>query len=273
MKIKIFILLIYFSSIIYSQVRISPTVVFIDEPRRSYPVKIENITDNDVEIWFNVEYSYIASDDSNNLIVVKPKSYAIDDKSAAEWVSFYPEKIVLTSFEKRTVRVIIKPPMNLNEGEYWCRIIVNSKLITKTQLNIKQGNATIGFDITNQFSIPLHYRKGKMFTNIEMIGNPIINVENDKLQYLPHFRNVGNGAYWGLLNFEILNDKGRILKKEWKHFVVYKEIKHLFRIGIKDLPSGNYTLRVKAETKRYDDAAKYVIQTEPKIWKYNFRIQ
>lgn len=268
----IFILLLFSYS--YSYIKISPTVIFINEPRKSSSLEIFNSSDNEVEVSFEIKYGYIASDDSNRLILLTPENLNADDRSAASWISTYPSKIILKPLEKRMVRIIASPPDNLADGEYWSRVVVISKrLDKKIKTSENKERARIGFEIQNQQSIPFHYRKGKVSTSIELIGNPVLKIEKNNLSFLVNLRRFGNSSFWGMLNFSLTDSKGKLIKKDWKHFVVYKEIKHNFVVDVKDVPKGDYVLNVLAETKRFDDAAKSVINAEPKNWKYNIRIQ
>ncbi len=275
MKKLVLILFIFLLTVnLYSYVRVSPTVLFINEPKRSAALEISNSTNNEIEVWFELKYGYTATDDSNRLVIATPEKLSGDDKSASEWITTYPTKMVLKPNEKKIVRVMVSPPAGISDGEYWARVIVNSKQIGR-QLKIKENpsGARIGFDIQQQLSIPFHYRKGKLTTTFDTMGNPVIEIKDGKLHFKINMFRGGNSSYWGMFNFMITDKSGKLVKKEWRHFVVYKEIKRDFIVDIKDLTHGDYILNVIAEPKRYDDAAKFVIKTEPKSWKYNFRIQ
>lgn len=273
-KFVIIILVFLINSFLYSYVRVSPTVLFINEPKRSTALEIFNSTNTEIEVWFESKYGYTATDDSNKLVIVMPEKLSGDDRSASEWISTYPTKMVLKPSEKKIVRIMVNPPAGISDGEYWARILVNSKQIgRKLKLKENPAGAKIGFDIQQQQSVPFHYRKGKLTTTFDLMGDPIIEVKDGKLHYKINMFRGGNSSYWGMLNFMILDKGGKLVKKEWQHMVVYKEIKRDFIVDVKDLTPGDYTLNVIAESKRYDDAAKYVIKTEPKSWKFNFRIQ
>ena len=151
MKKVVLIILLFIVTKANTQVNVSPTVLFIDEPKKSASIGIQNGSDNEVEIWFNVEYSYVASNDSNQLVIVKPENISSDDKSAAGWIKFYPEKIVLLPMEKKFVRVMLNVPANITEGEYWSRVVVNSKPLVKKKLSVTQGPTKIGFEITGEY--------------------------------------------------------------------------------------------------------------------------
>lgn len=273
-KIFLIFLTILINLNLYSYVRVSPTVLFINEPKRSTALEIFNPGAVEVEVWFELKYGYTSTDDSNRLVIVMPEKLSADDKSATEWLSTYPTKMVLKPNEKKIVRIMVSPPAGITDGEYWARVLVNSKQIgRKLKLKENPSGAKIGFDIQQQQSIPFHYRKGKLSTTFDLMGNPVIEVKDGKLHYKINMLRGGNSSYWGMLNFIITDKSGKMVKKEWQHMVVYKEIKRDFLVDVKDLTPGDYTLNVIAESKRYDDAAKYVIKTEPKSWKYNFRIQ
>lgn len=259
---------------LHANLKVSPTKVFLEYPKRSTTLEIINTQDIELDVWIEYKYGYVATDDSNNYIVISPEKLNIDDRNAAEWITVYPEKFVLGPYEKRNVRLIVNPPTDLQDGEYWSRILINNKKIGKVYDIRKNVNgATIGLEVQHQQSLPFHFRKGKLSTDISFNTEPRIDIKNKKLHYNLNISRIGNTSYWGIVNFLITDKANKVIKREWQPLVVYKQVNKDFIIDLSNVYPGDYNIHINIESKRYDEVAKYVIKTEPKSWKYSFRIQ
>ncbi|MDI6802599.1 MAG: hypothetical protein QME58_01980 [Bacteroidota bacterium] len=258
-----------------ANVRVSPTLLFIDEPRRSTSFDVLNVTDKEIEVWLEIKYGYVTSDDTNNIYIKTPEEITIDDQSLDEWTTLYPNRLLLKPSEKRYVRVIVAPPSTLRDNEYWSRISIFSKpsKLEPKLLTDKQEQAQVGLEIVNQQSIPIHYRKGKVSTSVDIIDKPDIRISKKELIFTAKYQRFGNSSYWGRMHFEFGDSKGKIVKKYDQNLVVYKDITITSKIDISDLPKGIYIVKTVAESKRMDDASKYVIKSEPKTWKYSINIE
>jgi P pilus assembly chaperone PapD len=265
------ILLLTLTHLVKANVRVSPTLLFVDEPRRSTSFEVLNVTDKEIEVWLEVKYGYVTSDDTNNIYIKTPDVFSVDDQPMDEWTSLYPNRFLLKPSEKRYVRVIAAPPLTLNDKEYWTRISIFSKpsKATPKLLTDKQEQAQVGLEIVNQQSIPIHYRKGKVSTSVDIIDKPDIRISNKELIYTAKYQRFGNSSYWGRMHFELVDSKGKVVKKHDQNLVIYKQITIISKIDISGIPNGAYTLKAVAEAKRIDDASKFVIKSEPKTWKYN----
>lgn len=269
----IFILFLFGYSFSGAYVRVAPPLLFLDEPKRSVPLQIFNTSEKEVEVWIEIKYGYTTTDDSNKIVIKYTDKLDSDDQSVAGWTTFYPDKFILKPKEKRHIRVMVNASSGIPDGEYWARILVNSKPIgSSLKLSSTPDKPKMDIVVQNQQSIPFHYRKGKVSTSVEITESPKIQVHGKVISFLASMQRYGNSSYWGRMNFELVNEKGKVVKKSPQHFVVYKKISYIFNIGISDIPKGNYVLNTTAETVRMDDAAKYVLKTAPKNWKYNIRI-
>lgn len=270
-SLMVVILLLTLTHLVKANVRVSPTLLFVDEPRRSTSFEVLNVTDKEIEVWLEVKYGYVTSDDTNNIYIKTPDVFSVDDQPMDEWTSLYPNRFLLKPSEKRYVRVIAAPPLTLNDKEYWTRISIFSKpsKATPKLLTDKQEQAQVGLEIVNQQSIPIHYRKGKVSTSVDIIDKPDIRISNKELIYTAKYQRFGNSSYWGRMHFELVDSKGKVVKKHDQNLVIYKQITIISKIDISGIPNGAYTLKAVAEAKRIDDASKFVIKSEPKTWKYN----
>lgn len=267
----VIILILTLTHLAKANVRVSPTLLFVNEPRRSTSIEVFNVTDKEIEVWLEVKYGYVTSDDTNNIYIKTPEVLSVDDQPMDEWTSLYPNRFLLKPSEKRYVRVIVAPPLSLNDKEYWSRVSIYSKpsKAKPKLLTDNQEQAQIGLEIVNQQSIPIHYRKGKVSTSVDIIDKPDIRISKKELIFTAKYQRFGNSSYWGRMHIELVDSKGKVVKKHDQNLVVYKQISITSKIDISDVPKGVYILKAVAEAKRIDDASKYVIKSELKTWKYN----
>jgi P pilus assembly chaperone PapD len=269
-----FLLFVLFLSVTKAYVRVSPTILFLDAPRRSVSFDVTNLSEKEVEVWVEFKYGYTSTNDSGAIEIVTPDIINSDDPTITEWMKVYPDKFLLAPNERRYLRIIVNAPAETPDGEYWSRILINSKPTGATIIKgNNSGKPQVGFVMQNQQSIPFHYRKGTVSTSIEMIESPIIQINNKELSFFAKLQRFGNSSYWGRMNFEIINNKGKVVKNNYQHFVVYKHIAYNFKLDISDVAKGNYYLNVTAETKRTGDGSNSLLQSVPKIWKYPILIE
>jgi hypothetical protein len=269
----VFAIVLFISTLSYGSVVVRPPLIFIDSPKKTFPLEITNVTDKEVEVSVEIKYGYTDIDDSNRIIIRLPEVLKSDDRSSVDWTTAYPLKFLLSPKERRYIRLIVNPPMGLQDGEYWGRVIIISKPTTKSIVSKKISEKTqVGFEFRNQQSIPFLYRKGLVNTSVEIVKAPVIKQDGKFIIFQCGLERFGNSSFWGRMNFELINEKGKVVKRNPQHFVVYKKIDYAFKIDISDVPKGNYVLSTTAETVRTDDAAKYLIKTNPKNWKHNIRI-
>lgn len=271
----IFTIIVLTINSLFANVRVSPPLLFLNEPSRSTSFKVMNLTDNEIEIWLEIKYGFVTTDDSNNIYIKLTDKIESDDQPAHTWSKSYPAKFVLKSRDIQFVRIIVNPPSGLQDGEYWARLEINSKPLVKRPLiqGDNTGQPKIGLEIINQQSIPFHYRKGKISTGVDIISNPEIYVNEYVINFLANFRRFGNSSYWGRMNFQLKDSKGKLVKQHRQNLVIYKDITLNYKIDITGVATGDYILEATAETIRDDDAAKFVVKIEPRTWKYNIRIK
>jgi P pilus assembly chaperone PapD len=269
-----FLLFIFFLSVTKAYVRVSPTILFLDAPKRSVSFDVTNLSEKEVEVWVEIKYGYTSTNDSGAIVIVTPDKINSDDQVVTQWMKVYPDKFLLAPNERRYLRIIVSSPAETPDGEYWSRVLINSKPTGATTLKgNNSGKPQVGFVIQNQQSIPFHYRKGNVSTNVDMIESPTIQINNKELSFFAKLQRFGNSSYWGRMNFEIIDNKGKVVKKNYQHFVVYKHISYNFKFDISDVAKGNYYLNVTAETKRSGDGSNSVLKSASKIWKYPIIIQ
>lgn len=262
----------FYPTYLYCNVRVTPQYLFLNSPVRSLKLNIYNLTNTTVEVWIELKYGYHITDDTGKVVILNPDILSADDQSAADWIKPYPQRFLLNANESQNVRLLAIPPENLPLGEYWARVIINSKRQVQTP---KKEITTVkpGVELIPQIDLPFHYRNGKASTDLEIANPPTQKINNNQLITQFHFKRIKNSSYWGILNYRLMNKTGKEVKQGTKKIVVYKNFIMNLPIDIGDVPSGQYNLEVISETKRFDIDKKLLLQAEPKKWNLSVTIQ
>jgi len=233
-------------------ISVKPKFLFLDGSRRSVPLYISNPGDDVNEVWIEMKYGYVVSDDSG-----KPKvfydSANTDELSAAGWLKAYPQRFVINGGETQTVRLVALPPPGLREGEYWARVEVNGKSRKPPTSNLPTPqNMKSGMNYITRVGLAFHYRNGRVATGL-VVNNIKAAVMNQAVEVTMNLTKTGNAAYWGSAKFQVINDAGRVVYSNVRNTVVYKNFLLRELIDRKEIPSGRYTVAVEFSTGKRND--------------------
>jgi hypothetical protein len=249
---------------IYCGVRVMPQFLFLNYPEKSVKLSITNPSDVANEVSISVKYGYHISDDSGHVRIDFPEKLLADDRSAVEWVKPYPNRFILPPNETQFVRILVSPPVSLQEGEYWARIVITSK--KEVVVNKKAATApTPGLELVPQLLVPFHFRYGNAQTGVDIFKPISYDITKNVLTTTFHLQKQGNASYWGTLNCRLLNGGRQVLTAQ-KNLVIYKNLSVNVPFDISSLQAGDYTLEATATTKRKDVDKKYIIVSTDQKW-------
>ncbi len=242
-------------------ISVNPKRLFFDASKRSIPLQITNTGTIENEVWIEVKYGYVASDDTGREYVVVDSIVAAGEPSAAEWIKPYPERFILPAGETQTVRFVSYPPPGITEGEYWARVIVTGKprgqaeSISKEPTRRKSGvvfYASVG--------IPLFYRHGnRLIAGVDVSS---INVQqtNQEIIIDINVMKKGNAAYNGTRTIKIIDSDGRIVKTNKKDIIIYKNSTLRERLDKGGVISGKYKIEVEFSAKKANSKSNVIIE-------------
>jgi hypothetical protein len=260
----ILILLVFASSsLLIAGITATPKILFLDGTHRSVPVHVSNSSDAENEVWVEIQYGYVGSDDTGKVIYYLD-SLSNDPSSAAAWIQVYPKRFILGAGETQTIRLTATPPASLADGEYWADILIASKP-RKAPPSATPGQTapSTGFILKTQLGLPFHYRRGKVITGVQVTDFKAIPTQEGATVSMKLTRS-GNASYWGTRTIRIINAIGKVMYTETKNTVVYKTMNVVDKIARGELAPGVYTIDVEFITgKRLDIKADNLIQSPP----------
>ena len=271
-NIKIYffiILLLHFPLQVYGSVTVSPKFIFMDSAHKMVPISVRNQGNIGVEINIQIVYSYIITDDSGKVLLIRD-STATDLTSAARWIKPYPLRFVLGPGEAQTIRLLATPPPDILDGEYWGRVMVVINPRGSTPSDKEKKSITGGIVFASEIGLPIYYRHGKIDTDLDCKNFALMKIDNE-ITVAIDLEKMGNAAFNGSRLIRIRNSEGNTVRTyDAVTLVVFSAYKIREKIKVSDLPVGSYTLELEINSKRKDISDKYLIPIPIKRFSVKF---
>ncbi|MFA5403539.1 MAG: hypothetical protein WC358_01260 [Ignavibacteria bacterium] len=236
------------SSVSFSQVTVAPVTVHLDDHNKNgYIIVRNNSNTSPWEVNIEMKFGYPKSDSSGNTFIFFPENVNDEDPSAVKWINFYPRKFILQPLGEQTIRIAAKPK-KIKDGEYWGRPIITSKVVINED-TLSKEKISIGLGVEFRTVIALNYRKGKVYTKINIDSLSGIYRDN-KFILSTKLRREGNTAYIGNLCVNIYNEKEIKIKEITQDISIYYELNKKIEIEAPNLVSGKYYVELQLNTDR-----------------------
>ena len=253
------------SACLLAAVTASPKFLFLDGTRKSVPVQIANTGDDEREVWVEIKFGYVISDDSGKILLYMD-SLDTEGLSAAGWTQVYPKRFILGPGDSQTIRLTATPPASLKEGEYWARVMITSKPRKPPQASVApaQTKQNSGVVLQTQLGLAFHFRAGHVSTGI-LISDLNSIVDGADINVSFRLTRAGNASYWGTRTLRIVDLAGKVLYAASKNAVVYKSFQVVEKLTQqKGLPHGSYKIELELATgKRLDIRGDDLLQAAP----------
>ena len=233
-------------------VLIAPTTVIIDARSRTSSILLVNQGDDPAEVDISTFFAYTVTDSAGQLQLHTPDSAETGLVSAAEWIRAFPRRMTIAPKSQQTVRLLVTPPADLPDGEYWARLAVLARggrvpLETSTDTSI----VNVGLSIEVRTLLPVLYRKGKVETGIALSGLRASRLA-DSVVVRGRLERQGNAAMIGTLRSELVDSAGRVRASFTQPVSTYLALEPRFVAPADSVPSGAYTLRMEVSPERRD---------------------
>jgi hypothetical protein len=241
---------------------VTPLHVFINQSRGSMPLNIRNPGNTTIEVWLEAKFGYVTSNDSGQSII-NYDTVGTPSQSAVPWLKFYPQRFRLEPLGSQVVRVMVFPPANLPDGEYWARILVGNRDTKDINQTAGTAKGKSGMIFIQQVGLPLHYRKGKTTTGLD-IKSFDFDITVNKIKIRMDMDRLGNASYWGGATFSIVDAAGKRVSFSKKDIVVYTKYHAVIEIDRSKIKPGTYSLDVDISPGLRSDMRKTdLISSEP----------
>ena len=259
------ILFLTFSTrIVFSQVTIAPTNMFIEDNERFGTYMVINNSNVTQEISIDFIFQYTKTDNEGESIIISDDPEMEELYSIADQIKAFPKNFTLAENQRQIVRLRLTPPNDKPDGTYWARISTSSRpkapsieLETKNTVSARIG---INFrQITGLF-----FKKGKVSTGIEIDNiRKEYNAATGKLVVLTEFNRTGNSPFLGSITASLINENKEEVRRNFSSTSLYFDGVYRNEFDMNDLPNGSYYIKITFETNRSDVSSADLIQMNP----------
>lgn len=233
-------------------VLIAPTTVIIDARSRTSSLQLVNQGEEPAEVEISTFFAYTVTDSTGQLQLHTPELADSTLVSAAEWIRAFPRRMTIAPKSQQTVRLLVSPPSDLPDGEYWARLAVLARggrvpIETTTDTSLVH----VGLSIEVRTLLPVLYRKGKVETGVALSGLRAERIA-DSVVVRGRLERQGNAAMIGTLRGELVDPAGRVRASFSQPISTYLALEPRFVAPADSLPSGDYTLRMEVSAERRD---------------------
>jgi P pilus assembly protein, chaperone PapD len=233
-------------------VLVAPTGIFIDSHTRGGSVELYNPGADPVEVSISTAFGYPVSDSLGRITLYLDSAPDSTRPSAAAWVDAYPRRLIMRPRERRTVRLFVRPPANLPDGEYWSRLIVDAKGgQVAVQSPASSSGIQVGLALEVRTIVGVFYRKGRASTGVEMSGARA-RVSHDSLTVCARFTRQGSAAFLGAMHATLTDRTGKQVASLSSPLAVYYTLAPCVQATVPALVPGRYVVHLLVDTNRDD---------------------
>ncbi|HEX6644994.1 MAG TPA: hypothetical protein VF037_09960 [Gemmatimonadales bacterium] len=233
-------------------VLVAPTTVIIDARSRTSSVLLANQGDEPAEVEISTFFAYTVTDSAGQLQLFTPDTMPAGLVSAAEWIRAYPRRMTIAPKSQQTVRLLVSPPANLPDGEYWARLAVLARGgRVPLETTADTTSVHVGLSIEVRTLLPVLYRKGRVETGVALSA---LRAERlaDSVVVRGRLERQGNAAMIGTVRGELVDSAGTVRASFSQPVSTYLALEPRFVAPADSLPAGDYTLRMEVSAERRD---------------------
>jgi hypothetical protein len=231
-------------------VSVSPTALYIDSRTRTAVLTLHNPGTLPEEITIEFAFGYPQTDTAGNLSVPVTREPPAGEPSAMAWMRAFPRRLVLQPGQRQVVRVMVEPPADLPDGEYWARVLVSSRG-GQPPIEQTQGDVRLQLDVATTLVMAANFRKGAVGTGVEVAAQAATRAEDGVTLQLD-LRRTGNAAFLGRLRADLVNARGDVLGTAWDDLAVYREVRRRHLIPVPPGTEGPLFVQITIDTERED---------------------
>lgn len=232
-------------------IAVAPTAVYLSDSRPGQAITLYNPSTVPEEVEVGAFFGYPTTDPEGR-VLLHVDSAGDDPRSAVPWIRALPRRLVVPPGERRTVRVLARPPADMGIGEYWARLVFTSRGQRVPVAGVPDsGDVRVGLDLEVRTVIAASFRRGQVRTGIRVEDfSPVI--QGDSLVVRPNLVREGNAAYIGALAWRLEDGEGNEVASWTEQVAVYREYHRRYAYDVASLPAGSYRLTLRLSTERED---------------------
>jgi hypothetical protein len=231
-------------------VTVSPTALYIDSRTRTATLTLYNPGSLPAEVSIDFAYGYPQSDAEGNVSVPLTLEPAAGEPSAMDWMRAFPRRLVLQPGQRQVVRVLVEPPPELPDGEYWARVLVSSRG-GQPPIESTQGDVQLQLNVQTTLVMAANFRKGAVGTGVEVARAAAVRDGTD-VSLEVEMQRTGNAAFLGRLRADVLDERGTVVATAWDDIAVYRTMLRRLAIALPEGTAGPLEVRLTIDTERQD---------------------
>ena len=245
------LLLLLLVTVARAQVIVAPTILFMSDQSRFGTFIVMNRSNTPQEISISFKFGYPESDSLGNVEMQYDDSLMAREHSCQPWLNGFPQKFIVNPGQQQVVRLLVSPPADIPDGEYWTRLITSSTPQAKTIDTVRNGiTANITF-VLQQVTTVL-YKKGYVNTSVDVSELRAV-PDSSSTDLLAFVSRGGNSPFFGKMSAVVKDKAGNTVYSSQEVLAIYPNSMVVkFSVPQSELRSGTYTAEVKLESERND---------------------
>ena len=244
-------------------VTVWPTTVFIDSRTRTATLTLSNTGLRPEEIEIDFSFGVPVADELGSVRVIFLDSAGIEQRSIVDYVRAFPRRMRLEPGQTQVVRLLVQPPENLPDGEYWGRVMVAS-VGGQPPIQQQQGHVSMEITVRTVIAVGLYYRQGQTETSIAVDSARAARAADGIASLYLNLNRGGNAAFLGRVVAQVVDASGSVVAEHVEQLAVHEDM--LWRIDV-PLPDGvtpgaGYSVRYTIEAVR-EGAGEGLLQVDP----------
>lgn len=233
-------------------VMVAPHAVFIDHRARSGSILLYNPSSDPAEVTISTFFGYPVTDSLGRIVLRTVDQPDSTMPNAAAWLQAFPRRLTVAPLERQTIRLLMRPPATLPDGEYWARLVITARGGQLPVTGVSDtGRIQVGLTLEVRTIIGVNYRKGAVQTGLAVSGLSATLVA-DTVEVRSRLERQGNAAFIGTIRATLVDSAGTSRGAFFTPIGVYYTMEPRFAIPVGVLPRGRYWLRFEAKTERED---------------------
>lgn len=215
LSVKLFlfviICLLFINEVVSQSLLVTPTRIVFEGNKRTQEISLHNTASKQVnyEVLF---INYLMSEDGSFIEVTDEEAYMI----AEPYLRFFPKRISLGPNETQTLRIQLRKPSNLEEGEYRSHLYFRN-IPDRSPAGLDENDTTAyGLKLIPVFGItfPVIFRHGDQLNVNTYINEAALRIEDNENVFIDlEFNREGNmSAYGDITILHKTQDNFSILK-------------------------------------------------------------
>lgn len=202
-----FLVAFTFSGISFAALEIYPKRVVFEPGQRSVEVTLINGSKSDA-FSYRLKWRQIQYDSKTQVVnSVNGSHEGFITPPASKMIRFAPRQVVLKPGERQTVRVFLRRPKNLKNGEYRSHLLFEeqTKIKEKRSLEGSSGGLSMSIDYIIGISIPVLVRQGEGEPSVKIVQ---ATKRTDSDEDFMEVKLEREGDYSSRVKFDIVQDQG-----------------------------------------------------------------